>query len=198
MEFLRKTDRIKTRKATRGLWIKVLKYDEFQLIPEFYGNPTETPKRATQRATENKHESNAESNSESKSRQTADQQETSNTSEIQEKYTTKVAKQSFAKEIYLKIHLAYKETKGVEPKGKEWDRIDRAIKCMLESNRVLEEIIACIEWFGWAAKQDNKRYEWTKSWTMETVAKKLPEFLAGKLERSDRVPVAYLKKWNEV
>jgi len=34
LDFLRKTQRITTRKATRGLWIKVLNYDYYQTLPK--------------------------------------------------------------------------------------------------------------------------------------------------------------------
>lgn len=50
LDFLRKTQRIHTRKATRGLWIKVLNYDYFQLIPRYESNEesnAESNKRAT-------------------------------------------------------------------------------------------------------------------------------------------------------
>jgi len=35
LEFLRKTERITTRKTTRGLWIKVLNYDNYQTLPHY-------------------------------------------------------------------------------------------------------------------------------------------------------------------
>lgn len=50
LEFLRKTERITTRKTTRGLWIKVLNYDYYQTLPRHEANNephSETNKGAT-------------------------------------------------------------------------------------------------------------------------------------------------------
>jgi len=70
LEFLRKTQRITTKKTTKGLWIKVIKYDEFQKLNETLmkvqrkGTEKATAK-ATEKAIKTGDESNNESNNES-------------------------------------------------------------------------------------------------------------------------------------
>lgn len=90
LNFLRKTDRIRTKKTTKGLWIKVLNYDESQLIPRFYEASTKQTRNKQRSKQEINSKRGDEANSEANTIKTEGKHHTSNTRAIQEKYTQRV------------------------------------------------------------------------------------------------------------
>jgi len=82
---------------------------------------------------------------------------------------------SFPKADYTLVTEAYKRIKGITPKNGEWQPIQQSIKTMFLSDRTPAEIIGCME----ALEKSSE--EWTSNWTIDTVRRKLPEFVAGKL-----------------
>ncbi len=82
----------------------------------------------------------------------------------------------FPAEAYTAVTEAYKRLKGIAPQGDEWKPIQQGIKTMFRSGRSPEEIVRFME----ALAQSD--LTWASSWTLDTVRKKLPEFLAGKLK----------------
>ena len=86
---------------------------------------------------------------------------------------------SFKKEDYSLVLQAYQRLKGIALQGEEFRPIERAIKSMFISRRSPEQIISCMEWFA-SLKED-----WAKNWTIGTVQKKMPEFVAGKFTKDD-------------
>lgn len=89
-------------------------------------------------------------------------------------------KPSFPQAWYNLVLNAYQKNKGVSLSKNEFVIPMKAAKTMFESGRKPKEIIAFMEWIK--AHENEKEYSWLKMWTMYTVAKKLPEFLAGKFE----------------
>lgn len=97
----------------------------------------------------------------------------------------KLEKQVFPRSDYIKIHEAYEKYKGIIPRGKEWDPIDRDIKLMFRSERTPEQIISFMDWFAWAVEASVggvRKYEWVRGWTIKTVRMKIAEFVAGKFK----------------
>lgn len=74
---------------------------------------------------------------------------------------------SFPREDYNEIIEAYKEVKGIEPKGDEYKPIQQSIKTMFLNGRTKEEIIEAIK------EMENVEY----TWTMQTISKKISEIL---------------------
>ncbi len=85
---------------------------------------------------------------------------------------------SFKEENYNLVLKEYQRLKGITLKGKEFDPAKQAIKTMFISQRTPEQIIACMEWLA-SLKED-----WAMSWTINTIAKKMPEFVAGKFTKN--------------
>lgn len=86
---------------------------------------------------------------------------------------------SFPQEHYNQVIEAYKTLKGLELKGREYDPVRQEIKTMFLSERTPAQIISMMKWLS-ATKE-----EWAQTWTLGTVKKKLPEFLAGKLKSKE-------------
>ncbi len=89
-------------------------------------------------------------------------------------------KPSFPQAWYNLVLNAYVKNKGVTLSKNEFMIPMKAAKTMFEAGRKPKEIIAFMEWIK--AHENEEEYRWLKMWTMYTVAKKLPEFLAGKFE----------------
>lgn len=81
----------------------------------------------------------------------------------------------YPKKDYDKVTEAYKRIKGAEPKGSEWKPIQQEIKTMFMNERTPEQIISFMKDLEASDK------EWTKSWTIHTVRKKMHEYLADNL-----------------
>ena len=121
LDFLRKTQRSTTAKATRGLWIKVINYDNFQLIPRY--------------------ESNNESNNEGNRLQTGKV----NTINTNNNIASKRSDVSFNKKDYSRVLEAYQRLRGIKLQGQEFRPVEQAIKGMFMSDRTPEQIICCME-----------------------------------------------------
>lgn len=98
---------------------------------------------------------------------------------IQEKVRAKKAPQ-FPASDYKVVLEAYQKYKGVSIKGAEANIVRRATKTMFQSERSVKNILDFMKWIS--QNEDKKGMEWLKSWTIWTVQKKMPEFLAGKLK----------------
>lgn len=86
----------------------------------------------------------------------------------------------FPEEDYKLVINAYTKYKGIGLVGTEVVRAKRAIKQMFLAQRSVKQIVDCMKFF-----HDNQRDEemkWLQFWTIETVMKKIPEFVAGKLK----------------
>lgn len=83
-------------------------------------------------------------------------------------------------EEYISVLKAYMYYKEIELRGKETYSVLYTIKDMFEAKRKKEQIINFMKWLK--QNEDDEHYLWVRSWTIGTVQKKLPEFLAGKLE----------------
>lgn len=91
----------------------------------------------------------------------------------------------FPKEQYDKVLSAFMRCKEIELLGAERNVALRATKTMFQSGRTVEQIIQCMEWLK--SVQGDPDYAWARLWTMWTVQKKLPEFLAGKLQTKPKL-----------
>jgi hypothetical protein len=91
--------------------------------------------------------------------------------------TAKLPEKRFAKIIYTNLLQEYMKYKGISLKGAEVNIVYKAISTMLRSERTPEQIVAFMKWL-----KENEHETWVKNWTMWTVQKKLPEFLAGKFK----------------
>lgn len=82
---------------------------------------------------------------------------------------------SFKKEDYDFLIRKYQSLKGIQLRGNEFKPVQQTIKTMFMCGRKRDEIAACMDFFAMNVK------ECWQSWTIQTVAKQLPLFLAGKL-----------------
>lgn len=87
---------------------------------------------------------------------------------------------SYPANWYRQNEKDYQEIKGVSLSGPEFGEIQRTLKTIYKAGHTPEDVRALMEAFE-ASKE-----EWTDSWTMHTVARKMPEFLAGKLFGDNR------------
>lgn len=86
----------------------------------------------------------------------------------------------YPKEDYNIVLTAFKKYKGVGLFGPEVGQCLRAIKTMFRAGRRPKEIIEFMKWLH--DNETNEETSWVKTWTIWTVQKKLPEFVAGKLK----------------
>lgn len=182
LKFLRKTGRIKTTKTTRGLWIKILKYDEYQsFLRRSYGEETEADKQkererqkiSTEAITEAIGKKHGSDNVATDQRQGNEKE-----GERKRNIASKRKNISFKRKDYSLVLEAYQRLKGIRLQGEEYKPVKQAIKSMFLSGRTPEQIIDCMEWFA-SLKED-----WAKNWTINTVRKKMPEFVAGKFTKN--------------
>lgn len=83
-------------------------------------------------------------------------------------------------EEYSTVLNAYMKYKGIELRGEEIKDTGFVIKKMFDSQRTSQQII---EFMKWLKEHENcEEYPWVRFWTITTVQKKLPEFIAGKLK----------------
>lgn len=97
--------------------------------------------------------------------------------------------EKFPQADYEVVLDAYCKAKRIELAGPEIARIKHAIKQMFLAKRTPEQIVACIHFFK--RYQSDERYKWMQHWTMETIMKKIPEFVGGTLkvqEMGDDLP----------
>ena len=86
----------------------------------------------------------------------------------------------FPKEDYNLVLDAFKKYKGVGLFGPEIPQCLRAIKTMFRADRKTKEIIEFMKWLH--DNENNEDVMWVRTWTIWTVQKKIPEFVAGKLK----------------
>ena len=108
------------------------------------------------------------------------------------------------KEIYKEISDAYQRYKGIELNGAEFGEVKRATKTMLYSGRTKENIIDFMKLVSQICedmKDDEKlakKYCWLENWTLLTIKRKMPEFLAGKFQDSEDVEIpSYARGWQK-
>ncbi len=82
----------------------------------------------------------------------------------------------------IKIIGNYLLIKGIDKKG--FELIDDILisNDMLESGRTSEEAVKFMRWLKDKSDNHSDEFPWATLWTLGTVQKKLPEFLANKLE----------------
>ncbi len=103
----------------------------------------------------------------------------------------KKEEQRFPAEDYVSVLNAYSKYKGLGLVGPEVLRAKHAIKQMFLAQRSVKDIVDCLRFFHDHWNKDG--YQWMHNWTLETVMKKMPEFVAGKLrlpEIGDDIPDA--------
>lgn len=91
----------------------------------------------------------------------------------------KAEEKHFPRDDYAIVIVGYKRVKGIGLNGPEVLRAKRAIKQMFLAGHKPHEIIKCMEFFKRQAVLDENM--WMRSWTLETIMKKMPEYKAGKL-----------------
>jgi hypothetical protein len=79
---------------------------------------------------------------------------------------------SYSKAILNDLVNYYAQRKGISPQGNEWLPIQQAVKTMLMNGRTPQEIKDFVFWLS---------TNWSM-WDIHTVMKRLPEFVAGKLD----------------
>lgn len=92
----------------------------------------------------------------------------------------KKEEQKFPNENYEMVLSAFKKYKKVGLLGPEVVRAKHAIKQMFLAQRTPKQIIDCIYFFS--EHQRDEDYKWLQSWTLETIMKKMPEFIGGQLK----------------
>jgi len=100
---------------------------------------------------------------------------------------TKRSSSKFSKDWYDSVLKRFCELKDIAPQKREWLPLQQECKSMFLSGRVPKDILACMEFMA-------KDEFYQKSFTLKTIRMKLPEFLAGKLHKKDKVP-PYFKDW---
>lgn len=92
----------------------------------------------------------------------------------------KKEEKKFPSEDYAMVLNAFKKYKGVGLLGPEINRAKHAIKQMFLAQRTPKQIVDCMKFFSENIKKEE--FKWLQSWTLETVMKKMPEYVAGKLK----------------
>jgi len=159
LKFLKKENQISYKAETKYTIISILNWDKYQ-------GEMET-KRKAKRKPERK--------------PNGKQSETiNNVEECKRNITSsKRRKISFKKKDYNLILEEYQRLKGISLQGEERRPVEQAIKTMFMSQRTPKQIIACMKWLASLPE------EWAQKWTINTVRKKLPEFVAGKFTKDN-------------
>lgn len=89
----------------------------------------------------------------------------------------------FPKIQYNQVLNAYNRISGVARKGNEMQTAWRQTRAMFLAGRKPDEIIRCMEWME--EHKDEPQFKWLKFWTMGTVQKRLPDFLAGRFTNEE-------------
>jgi hypothetical protein len=83
---------------------------------------------------------------------------------------------------YRVVLDGYTKYKGVSILGPEILRAKHAIKQMFLAERTPQQIVDCMKFFS--ENKNSDEFKWLKSWTLETVMKKMPEFVAGTFNKN--------------
>ena len=94
-----------------------------------------------------------------------------------------VTSNTYTPKQYIEVIEAYKKYKGVDVRGEEIKDLLWPIEKMFKSSRSVKQIKDFMHWLQGA--KNNSQLAWTRNWTINTVQKKLPEHLAGKLVPED-------------
>jgi len=92
-------------------------------------------------------------------------------------------------DIYKELIDAYQQYKGIKLKGAEFGEVKRAIKTILYSGRTKEDILNFMK-FCYRVCEElkngntevEKEFGWLRNWTILTIRRKMPEFLAGRYQ----------------
>lgn len=100
---------------------------------------------------------------------------------------------------YKELTDAYEKYKGIVLKGAEFAPVRQAIKTIIYSGRTKEDILNFMKWASKLCKEmvndsDLERtMGWMRNWTMLTVKRKMPEFLAGKFTEEENIDLSIKK-----
>jgi len=93
---------------------------------------------------------------------------------------------------YKEITDLYQELKGIKLEGAEFGEVKRAIKTMLYSGRTKQNIINFMKFCAKVCEgiregdeEVIKKFGWLENWTILSIRRKMPEFLAGKFSLDD-------------
>ena len=109
----------------------------------------------------------------------------------------------FPKTDYDIVLEVYQKLKGIKLQGREFEPCQQAIKTMFLSGRTKEQIVDFMSWIA-SVLEDGKeneklarQYIWLENWTLDTIKKKMPEYIAGKFakvaEDDDLIIPSYAK-----
>lgn len=87
---------------------------------------------------------------------------------------------SISNDEYRQVIDEYMKCKGIRLQGEEIKDTAYVIKKMFNSSRRPDEIIKFMTWLR--SNENKEEYPWIKGWTINTVQKKIAEFVAGKLK----------------
>ena len=185
----------------------LLKNDGNEILVKEY-KPLRKVKRLTPTSSESEISESEISESEAYKRKTYTKEkhiQKSNNSESKDSPPPKRKNFKVPSFTYKEITDAYQKYKGIELRGAEFGEVKRAIKTMLYSGRTKENIIDFMRFCADVCermKEDEalaKKYRWLENWTILTIKRKMPEFLAGKLdfETEDIEIPSYAKDWQK-
>ncbi len=152
--------------------IYVIKWDSYQQK----GNDRETERKRRGNDRETTPSANPCPVRDSESDKNVRMKECKNT-RLSKKNSTRSAVK-YPKENYDLVISEYQNIKGISLQGDEYKPVQQAIKTMFMSDRTPHQIIDLMQWL------ENSTEAWTNQWNIDTVKKKMPEFLAGKLENT--------------
>jgi hypothetical protein len=160
IRWAKKESMLTTQKTTRGMIVFIDKYKEYQ---DYIKTKNDTEHETKTKQKRNKNDTiNNNVNNDNNVKNT--------------RLATPTRKEiSFKKEDYNLIIEKYQSLKGIQLKGNEFKPVQQTIKSMFLSGRSAEDIVACMEFLA------NNPKECWQNWTINTIFKQLPLFLAGKL-----------------
>jgi hypothetical protein len=191
IQWLKATNMITTKKTTRGVRIKINKYEFFQSIDNYRAKGGGATNVATKLKTEEKtqivddnHNNGKDTEKDTEKTQERHRKDTINKNDNNEKNEKKEETTTFAPQEtspkpqlhpVVKVVLAYKIKKGFQKDDKAWDKINfarctKSARQMIEYFASWEEAINCIDHIG--TEMDKKGL----SWTLETCVKWASDF----------------------
>ena len=158
LRWLKDEEMISTSRSTRGMTIKVLRYDKYQTLDNYQSTTPSTSKA------QEKHIESTPINKNDKN----DKNDKNIASPKRRRIT-------FDKKDYEEIITSYELLKGVSFKGSEYLPLQQTIKSMFMAGREKKDILALMETLS------SSELDHWQSWTIQTVKKQLPLFLSGNL-----------------
>lgn len=86
----------------------------------------------------------------------------------------------YPREDYQVVIDGYQKYKGIKLSGPEISPVYKAIKLMFQAGHKVKAVLDFMKWLH--DNESNEEMPWVKLWTIWTVQKKMPEFVAGKLK----------------